>query len=343
MAMFPDYCLQSHNTLAIPAKAKFFVEVADNDELAEALKFASKEGLPLLILGGGSNLVLKNDFPGLAILLKHEGIEEIGEDDDSVFVEVGAGENWHKLVEHCLNFHLWGLENLSLIPGNVGAAPIQNIGAYGVELQDVFVELQAMEVKSRVLVNFEKSACDFGYRDSIFKNRLRDRYVITRVTLKLAKEPNVRIDYPALKSALASQGEEVGPQQVSEVVCAIRRSKLPDPVAIPNAGSFFKNPVVDDDQRRSLQAEYPGLVAYPFGTGQSKLAAGWLIEAAGLKGFQQGAVGVHSEQALVLVNNGGRDNDDKRGEELLALADLVKEKVFEKFQVRLEMEPRVYP
>jgi UDP-N-acetylmuramate dehydrogenase len=341
MAIFPDYCLRSHNTLAIPAKAKFFTEVADNEALADALKFANKENLPLLILGGGSNLVLKDDFPGLAILIKHEGIEEVGEDEDFVFIEVGAGENWHKLVEHCLSFHLWGLENLSLIPGNVGAAPIQNIGAYGVELQDVFLELQAMEVQSRVLVNFEKPACEFGYRDSVFKNRFRDRYVITRVTLKLPKEPSVKIEYPALQKVLS--GSDVSPQQVSAAVCAIRRSKLPDPALIPNAGSFFKNPVVDDAQRRPLQLEYPQLVAYSLEDGTSKLAAGWLIEAAGLKGFQQGSVGVHMDQALVLVNNGDSENEEQRGKDLLALAELVKKKVFEKFQVNLEMEPRVYP
>jgi len=339
MTIIPDYCLQHLNTLAIAAKAKFFVEVHDNDELSAALKFAREGQLPLLVLGGGSNIVLADDFPGLAIMVKHAGIEFVDEDDDFVYLQVGAGENWHKLVCYCLGFHYWGLENLSLIPGNVGAAPIQNIGAYGVELQDVFSELRAMEIQSRVVVNFEKDACEFAYRDSVFKNRFRDRYVITHVTLKLHKSPHNRIDYPALKQALAVIPEaDVTPQNISDAVCEIRSAKLPKPEDIPNAGSFFKNPIVTNEEFQSLQQRFPAIVAYPAGEEHTKLAAAWLIEHAGLKGVKQGGASVHSQQALVLTNT-----QRGSGLDVLALARHVQERVFEQYAVSLEMEPRVYP
>jgi len=339
MTIIPDYCLQHLNTLAIAAKAKFFVEVHDNEELSAALKFAQEGQLPLLVLGGGSNIVLAADFQGLAIMVKHAGIELVAEDEDSVYLQVGAGENWHNLVCYCLGFHYWGLENLSLIPGNVGAAPIQNIGAYGVELKDVFSELQAMEIQSRVVVNFENDACEFAYRDSIFKNRFRDRYVITHVTLKLHKSPHNLIDYPALKQALSAIPEvDITPQNISDAVCEIRSAKLPNPEDIPNAGSFFKNPIISNEDFQNLQQRYPGVVAYGTGEGHTKLAAAWLIEHAGLKGAQQGAACVHSQQALVLTNA-----QRGSGLDVLKLAKHVQDRVFEQYGVSLEMEPRVYP
>jgi len=339
MTIIPDYCLQHLNTLAIAAKANFFVEVHDNDELSAALKFAREGQLPLLVLGGGSNIVLADDFPGLAIMVKHTGIELVDEDEDFVYLQVGAGENWHDLVAYCLGFHYWGLENLSLIPGNVGAAPIQNIGAYGVELKDVFSELQAMEIQSRVVVNFEKDACEFAYRDSIFKNRFRDRYVITHVTLKLHKSPRNMIDYPALKQALSEiPAADITPQNISDAVCEIRSTKLPKPEDIPNAGSFFKNPIVSNEDFLSLQRRYPAMVAYAAGEGRTKLAAAWLIEHAGLKGARRGGASVHSQQALVLTNA-----QRGSGLDVLALAKHVQDRVFEQYSVSLEMEPRVYP
>jgi len=339
MTIIPDYCLQHLNTLAIAAKAKFFVEVRDNDELSAALKFAREGQLPLLVLGGGSNIVLADDFPGLAIMVKHAGIELVDEDENFVYLQVGAGENWHNLVRYCLGFHYWGLENLSLIPGNVGAAPIQNIGAYGVELKDVFSELRAMEIQSRVVVNFEKDACEFAYRDSIFKNRFRDRYIITHVTLKLHKSPHNMIEYPALKQALATIPEaDLTPQNISDAVCEIRSAKLPKPEDIPNAGSFFKNPIVSNEDFENLRQRYPTVVAYAAGAGNTKLAAAWLIEHAGLKGEQRGGASVHKQQALVLTNT-----QQGSGLDLLALAKYVQERVFEQYAVNLEMEPRVYP
>jgi len=339
MTIIPDYCLQHLNTLAIAAKAKFFVEVHDNDELSAALKFAREGQLPLLVLGGGSNIVLADDFPGLAIMVKHAGIELVDEDEDFVYLQVGAGENWHNLVCYCLGFHYWGLENLSLIPGNVGAAPIQNIGAYGVELKDVFSELRAMEIQSRVVVNFEKDACEFAYRDSIFKNRFRDRYIITHVTLKLHKSPHNMIDYPALKQALATIPEaDLTPQNISDAVCEIRSAKLPKPEDIPNAGSFFKNPIVSNEDFENLRQRYPAVVAYAAGAGHTKLAAAWLIEHAGLKGAQRGGASVHNQQALVLTNT-----QQGSGLDVLALAKHVQERVLEEYAVSLEMEPRVYP
>lgn len=339
LQILPNYNLQHLNTLAVDAVADFFADIHSIDDLGQALKYAQTHQLPLLVLGGGSNIVLADDFPGLVLHIKLTGMEVVAEDDEFVWLKVGAGENWQRTVEHCLDFHYWGLENLSLIPGNVGAAPIQNIGAYGVELKDVFAELQAMEIKSGVLVSFDSDACQFGYRDSVFKHRLIDQYVITSVTFKLFKEPRYNLQYPALADALrAIPPEELSPHEVSSAVCKIRQSKLPSPGEIPNVGSFFKNPVVSVDTLERLQRSYPEMVAFAVDQDQVKLAAGWLIERAGLKGYSEGNVAVHQNQALVLTNP-GRGN----GREVIALADKIADKVLDLFGVALEREPRVYP
>lgn len=335
----PHFNLQKFNTLAVPALAQYFVSVKTDDELREALAFARTENLPLLLLGGGSNIVLRADFPGLVVQIKFQGKEVVNENDEFVWLKVAAGENWHQLVEYSLDNALYGLENLSLIPGSVGAAPIQNIGAYGVEIKDWVAELSALNIRSGLSVTFTNESCQFGYRDSIFKQSLKDQYVITSVTFRLRKQPQLNLTYPALKAALDHIAEgEITPQQVSAAVIDIRQTKLPDPTLIPNVGSFFKNPVIDQQQFEVLQAENPAIVSYPAAANQVKLAAGWLIDQAGWRGREIGGAMVHEQQALVLTNPGKLS-----GQVVLELADLIKQSVLEQFGVSLEMEPRIYP
>lgn len=335
----PHFNIQKFNTLAVPAVANYFVAVQNDEELREALAFAKTEKLPLLILGSGSNIVLRADFPGLVIHIKNRGLDVVAENDEYVWLKVAAGENWHQLVEYTLDNGYYGLENLSLIPGSVGAAPIQNIGAYGVELKDVFAELSALNIQSGLMVSFTRESCQFGYRDSIFKQSLKDQYVITSVTFKLSKMPTLNLQYPALRAALADIPEnEISPEQVSAAVVTIRQSKLPDPQHIPNVGSFFKNPVIPAKQFELLKLQYPKLVSYPVDESQVKLAAGWLIDQAGWRGKEIDGVRVHPDQALVLTNPGKLE-----GKLILQLADRVVASVQEQFGVMLEMEPRVYP
>ncbi|MDQ2075611.1 UDP-N-acetylmuramate dehydrogenase [Marinimicrobium sp. ABcell2] len=334
-----DVNLEGYNTLAVPARARYFTSLDDERELATAVAFAREKGLPVLALGGGSNIVLRGDYPGLVIHLNWRGREVVNETREHVWLKVAAGENWHQLVEYCLQQEYWGLENLSLIPGSVGAAPIQNIGAYGVELKEVFAELEAMEIQSGQRVRFNRDQCGFGYRDSAFKNGLRDRYIITSVTLKLNRLPHLKLSYPALREALADKPiADLTPVDVSRAVCSIRQAKLPDPKEIPNVGSFFKNPVVDVKTFLRLQLDHPGLISYPVDALQVKLAAGWLIERAGWKGFVQGNVAVHDQQALVLINPGRG-----YGHEVLRLAQRIQDSIASEFGIRLEAEPRIYP
>ena len=334
----PHFNLQNYNTFASPVCADFFVSVKDEAELIAALKFSKENNLSLLVLGGGSNIVLHDDFPGLAIHIQLMGKEWVREDAEYVYIKAAAGENWSDFVDYCLDEQYWGLENLSLIPGNVGAAPIQNIGAYGVELKDVFSELTALEIKSGLPITFTAEACQFGYRDSVFKDALKDQFIITSVTFKLTKMPALKIHYPALRDALANTpSENITPELVSQTVCDIRRSRLPDPGIIPNVGSFFKNPIVSTSTLSVIQQTFPNVVAYPVDGNSVKLAAGWLIDRAGWKGFSKGAA-VHEQQALVLTNP-----QRLRGSAVLEVAELIKASVLSKFGVELEQEPRNYP
>lgn len=334
----PHFNLQNYNTLASPVCADFFVAVKDEAELLAALKFAGERNLPLLVLGGGSNIVLHDDFHGVAIHVQFLGRELVREDDEFFYVKAAAGENWSDFVDYCLDEHFWGLENLSLIPGNVGAAPIQNIGAYGVELKDVFSELTALDVKSGLTIRFTHEACQFDYRDSVFKKALKDQFIITSVTFKLTKKPRLKIHYPALQSALIEyQLETITPDLVSQVVCDIRRSKLPDPKQIPNVGSFFKNPIINLEKLAEIQQSFPDVIHYSVNDNFVKLAAGWLIDRAGWKGFEQGAA-VHAQQALVLTNP-----NHLKGSAVLAVAEMIKASIVQKFGVELEQEPRNYP
>lgn len=334
-----DVDLQPLNTLAVAARAAYFTRAENLDQLREALEYARGKKLPVLPLGGGSNLVLTDNYPGLVIQIALRGLEQ-EKDSGGTRLWAAAGENWHQLVMRTVGQGLGGLENLALIPGSVGAAPIQNIGAYGVELRDFLASLQALHIPTGEEREFSVADCEFGYRDSIFKRAARDSYIITRVCLYLPSDWKPRLDYPALHQYLSERGlsdEELTPADIARAVIAIRRSKLPSPDDIPNAGSFFKNPVVDSDCYRRLKKSYPDLVAFPSGDNW-KLAAGWLIDRAGWRGVRRNSVGVHDRQALVLINPGRGS-----GAEVVELAEEIAADIRAKFGVELEPEPRYYP
>ena len=329
-----DYCLHKLNSLALPARAEYFCSVDSLDQLYQALDYANLHQLAVTPLGEGSNVVLAGDIKGLVIDLNLKGIQNKNKGSDKVQVDMAAGENWHHMVEFCLRKGWYGLENLALIPGTVGAAPIQNIGAYGVELSDFFVSLEAVEVKTGKLVKFSAQDCQFDYRSSIFKRAALDQYIIVGLSLELSTIPVAHTEYPALNTAL--KGTEPSPEAVFKAVCRIRREKLPDPVQIPNVGSFFKNPLVSSSLADKLSATFPTIPCYPQADGLSKIPAAWLIEQCGYKGQRHGNVGVHAKQALVLVNFEGE------GTELLALAQAIEADVNTKFGIQLDIEPRVY-
>lgn len=330
-----DVDLRPFNTLAVPARAAYFCRIASAGDIADAIAFSNARQLPCLILGGGSNIVLSRDFPGLVMHIAIEGVEArtVGE---RVELRAGAGENWDALVRHCLQRGWYGLENLIAIPGNVGAAPIQNIGAYGVELGSVLHSVEGWHIHRGKHETLNRDECELAYRDSIFKHRLRDQFIITHVNLHLSAVPAVNTEYQVLRAALADE-PAVTPEKVAAAVAAIRASKLPDPAEKPNVGSFFKNPVVSAADCRALRERYPELPVWPAGEGRCKLAAGWLVDRLGWKGRREADVGVHEQQALVLVNYGHAG-----GERLLALAERIRRDVLSTFGVNLEIEPRIY-
>ena len=326
--------LTPFNTFAVAARARSYAEIRDAEQLRAALQSRNLTE-PLLILGGGSNLLLTQDFPGLALHIKLLGTKIVAQDNEATYVEAAAGENWHNFVRWTLDQQLAGLENLSLIPGTVGATPIQNIGAYGVEMKNVFHSLQALDVADASVRTFDRAACEFAYRDSVFKRHLKDRYVITSVTLRLPRAVKLHLDYGEVRTELdRSACPTPTARDVSDAVCSIRRRKLPDPAVIGNAGSFFKNPIVDGDVLARIQANHRKVPHYPAPGGKVKLAAGWLIEQCGWKGKSLGRAGVHEQHALVLVNRGGAT-----GAEVLALARAIQTSVREKFSIALEAEP----
>jgi UDP-N-acetylmuramate dehydrogenase len=332
-----NYSLQPFNTFGIDVKAKYFASFSDLTELQTYLAAYPQE--PLLILGGGSNMLFTQDFNGLVLRNEIKGIEQIDQDDRHIWIKAGAGENWHAFVQHCIAHNWAGLENLSLIPGSVGASPMQNIGAYGVEIKDIFHELSAYHIDSGEIHTFNKEQCQFGYRESVFKRALKNQYIIIDVTFKLNKRAEVKTSYGAIQQELEKMGvTEPTIQNVSQAVIAIRQSKLPDPKVLGNAGSFFKNPVITLDEFRPLQAKYPDISHYVVSATEIKLAAGWLIEKAGLKGFRQGSCGVHSKQALVLVNYGG-----SQGQQILALSTHIIQTIYSQFGVTLEREVNIIP
>ncbi len=329
--------LKAFNTFGVDAVAHSFITVSSVAQLEHVFNDLINSDQSYLILGGGSNMLFTQDYDGLVIKNEIEGIDVVNEDGEYVYVNAGAGVNWHEFVIHCINQDWGGVENLSLIPGTVGAAPVQNIGAYGVDLKDVLHSLRFWDIRKHQLISFDNDACAFGYRNSIFKQDLKGLAVICDVTFRLTKQHKVKVGYGAIQDQLAKQGiTEPTIRDVSNAVIAIRSSKLPDPKLIGNAGSFFKNPVVSQHFFENLQKCYPEVVAYPSGN-DVKLAAGWLIEQAGWKGFHEGSVGCYEKQALVLVNFGGAT-----GKEILHLAQRIQESVKGKFDVELEMEVNVF-
>lgn len=329
-----SFDLKEFNSLALPAKAEFFCSIDTVSQLQQALAYANQQKLKVTPIGGGSNLVLAGDLNGLVLHINLKGVSTSAVIDNSIDISVGAGEDWHEFVTLCLNKGWHGLENLALIPGNMGAAPIQNIGAYGVELGQFIQSVAVVNIETGQSKVLSREDCDFGYRTSIFKQSAKDKYIITRVNLRLCTKPVINISYPALSEFI--DGQDATPKIIFDTVCQIRRSKLPDPKKIPNVGSFFKNPIVTRQQADKLIATYPGLPTFPVAGGLIKLAAAWLIEHCGFKGKRQGKVGVHHMQALVFVNFEGN------GEDLLCLAEAIKSQVAEKFAVVLEVEPRIY-
>ncbi len=326
--------LQPYNTFGIDATARFFVVINTVEELTEVLQIPDYQHIPKLILGGGSNLLLTQNFEGLVIKINLKGIEKIKEDDQHIWLRVGAGEIWHEFVLYCIQHQYAGIENLSLIPGTVGAAPMQNIGAYGVEIKEVFEELTALDLTTLQLTTYDLSTCRFGYRESIFKHEAKGKTIIVNVTFRLNKNPTFHVNYGDIQKTLTEMGvTNLTIKAVSDAVIQIRQSKLPNPAEIGNAGSFFKNPEIPKVQFEQLKELYPTMPGYPTSDTTMKVPAGWLIEQAGWKGHRTGNVGVHTRQALVLVNYGGGT-----GLEIKALAQQVQASVFEKFGVRLSVE-----
>jgi len=337
LKFFEDADLTRLNTLGLPARARYLARVGSEAALLQVLHSVTARRLPVDILGGGSNLVLAGDVPALVIQPCLMGRRVLGECDDAVLVEASAGENWHAFTQWTISHGLSGLENLSLIPGTVGASPVQNIGAYGVEIADVMHSLTAIDRQTGARIELAAADCAFAYRDSLFKSHAPGRYIITQVRFLLSRTPSVQLDYGDIRREIERRGiVRVTPRDVANAVIAIRQSKLPDPARLGNAGSFFKNPVVSVQQADDLRQRFPGLVSYPQPAGV-KLAAGWLIEQAGWKGRNQGAVGVHDRQALVLVHRGGGT-----GAQLLQLAADVRASVQDQFGVALEQEPVIW-
>ena len=333
-SLLHDYSLKSLNTFSIDVRAKHYLRVTSVEDLRAALADPHMAALPRLVLGGGSNLLLTRDFPGLVLHIALAGRDILPGDASHHQVRVAAGENWHQFVQWTLAQGVGGLENLSLIPGTAGAAPIQNIGAYGAETKDYFHSLTAFDPATGAVRSMDAAACRFAYRDSVFKHEARE-LIILDVTFRLPRawQPNLR--YAELANAVAEQGWPAPtPQQVADTVIAIRRRKLPDPAQIGNAGSFFKNPVVSAGQCAQLLEQFPTLVHHRQPDGSEKLAAGWLIDQCGWKGRNLGAAGVYPKQALVLVNNGGAT-----GAEVMALAAAIQADVAARYGVQLEPEP----
>ena len=331
-----DYPLAPHTTFGLPARAAHYIELTDSGDLPEICRLPEFDAATVCWLGGGSNVLFMQDFPSLVVRMATRGIRELERTPDSVLLEAQAGENWHGFVQSSLHMGLGGLENLSLIPGTVGASPVQNIGAYGVEVKDRIHSVHCFDVQSQEWRELSNAECRFAYRDSIFKHERRQRYVITSVVFRLDTQfvPNVK--YGDLAQVLAEQcsGRTPTAQDVAQAVCTIRRSKLPDPTVLGNVGSFYKNPLVDAAHAQTLLAQYPQMPHYPQPDGRVKLAAGWLIDQCGLKGKTIGGAAVHDKQALVLVNKNRATAADVR-----ALSDEICRIVAQRFAVDLQPEP----
>jgi len=330
-----NFPLKNYNTFDFNVKTRFLSICSSMDELTQSIQWQKKENLPLFILGGGSNVLFTDDFSGLIIKPAIKGIHVIHEDSRFVQVKVGAGEDWDEFVEYCVAKGWSGIENLSLIPGNVGTCPIQNIGAYGVEVKDVIIEVETLEIDTFKKHRFNNIECHFGYRDSIFKRALKGKHIITHVNFQLNKESDFVLEYGNLRVEL-SKYPEINLKNIRQAVMDIRNAKLPDPEETGNAGSFFKNPVIEKSRLEELQQGYPKIPFYLIGNESVKIPAGWLIEKAGWKGKRLGNAGVHEKQALVLINYG-----NATGNEVMQLAHKIQQSVFDLFSIELEMEVNV--
>ena len=337
MEILRNYSLKNLNTFRIDVKSNYFVQIEGEKDLLQLLKSKTIPSSNIMILGGGSNVLFLNNFSGLIIHNSIKGIEIIDENDDSVFIKSGTGENWDDLVKFCVERNYGGIENLSLIPGTVGAAPVQNIGAYGVELKDVLETLEGIFIENAGRKIFSKNDCRFEYRNSIFKTSLKNKFFITCITIKLKKNPVPSIEYASLKESIIRAGIKnptIG--DIRNHVIEIRRSKLPDPLSLGNAGSFFKNPLVDRDQIEKIKKEYDDLVYYDEGKGSFKISAGWLIEKCGLKGKKIGNAGTYDKQALVVVNHG-----NATGREIFEFSEFIRESVYNRFNIELKPEVNI--
>ena len=331
-----NFSLKQLNTFGIAASCRYYFEFTEEEDLPAFLSsFEQWKGMSLLIFGDGSNLLFLSDFEGLILKPDLPGIRVIREDRDHVCIEAGAGEEWDNLVSYCVACEYCGLENLSLIPGKVGAAPVQNIGAYGVEAKDCILSVKGFDLTTFRFYEISGSECGFGYRDSLFKHQLKGRFIVTSVVFRLLKFPQFHLDYGGLRKEVEKRGP-VTLQNIRNAVISIRKSKLPDPGILGNAGSFFKNPVVGTEVGEKLKEKFPQLSLYPLENGKVKIAAGWLIEQCGWKGFRDADAGVHEKQALVLVNYGMAT-----GKQIYELSEKIKKSVYERFSVKLEREVNI--
>ena len=338
MDIIKNKSLKSYNTFGIDCNSSFFARINALKDLEELYQHPLFKSQKKLILGGGSNILFTSNYEGLVIKNEIKGIEIKKETNDVVEVQIGAGVNWHEFVTYAVNNKWGGVENMSLIPGNCGTAPMQNIGAYGVEIKDTFISLNAYEIETGETISFDRKKCDFGYRESVFKNDLKDQYIILDITLRLQKKPILNTKYGDINNTLIKNKiSKPTIKDVSNAVIEIRTSKLPNPKEIGNAGSFFKNPIIQQDQFKELKTKFPEIVSYPVNEKQVKLAAGWLIEKAGWKGKDFGDFGVHKKQSLVLVNY-----NNASGKEIFDLSQDILEDVYQKFQVKLEREVNIF-
>lgn len=338
MEIHNNYSLKKLNTFGIDVCARKFTSFNSILDLQEIFSTSFYRQMPILILGGGSNILFTKNFDGLVLKNEIRGIETVHEEEKYVYVKVGAGENWHRFVLHCIHKNFGGVENLSLIPGNVGASPMQNIGAYGVEIKDIFYSLEAFDLSEKIIRNFTLNDCEFGYRDSIFKRRYKGKFTILTVTFRLYKHPHFNVSYGAIEEELKKMKvEKLSLKAISDAVIHIRSSKLPDPLQIGNAGSFFKNPEINQHKLHELQVDAPGMPFYYLKENEYKIPAGWLIEQCGWKGYRRGDAGCYDKQALVLVNYG-----NARGNEIVALSEEIKDSVLKKFGIALETEVNIY-
>ncbi|MES2585542.1 MAG: UDP-N-acetylmuramate dehydrogenase [Pseudomonadota bacterium] len=331
----PNLGLKHRNSFGLDSTAELAYEITSADQLPALMKEFEDKKLAWRVLGGGSNVILPESLPGATLLINILGQEIIHTDEESTWLSVGAGVNWHKLVSWTLEHNLPGLENLALIPGTVGAAPIQNIGAYGVEVGEYIDSIEAFDSVANAFVTLSQEACQFAYRDSYFKQN-PNRFIVTKVVFKIPKAWQARLQYADLAKQFTESNPSPSAKHIFDAVCAIRSKKLPDPKVIGNAGSFFQNPIVSTEQCEQLSKKFPNLVSYPDTPGMRKLAAGWLIDQCGFKGKRVGPVGVYEKQALVLVNHSGATSTD-----ILNLAKSIREEVLGKFGVRLEIEPNI--